>query len=161
MGYSREEYAGKPVIAILNTWNRIKAGAKWLRENYKRSISITQAAEGAGMSERTFLRRFKAETSVTPSEYLLGIRLEAVCRLLIETSLPVDKIARRCGMGGGERLSRVFRRRFSSTPTKYRAAHSGASGAEHFVLRHLAANFKFEVPTLFKYQPTIACWHAS
>ena len=110
--------------------DRIRAGAKWLRENYKRSISIAQAAEGAGMSERTFLRRFKAETSITPSEYLLGIRLEAVCRLLIETTLPVDKIARRCGMGGGERLSRVFRRRFSLTPTEYRAANSGATDSE-------------------------------
>jgi transcriptional regulator GlxA family with amidase domain len=110
--------------------DRIRAGAKWLRENYKRSISIAQAAEGVGMSERTFLRRFKTETSVTPSEYLLGVRLEAVCCLLIETSLPVDKIARRCGMGGGERLSRVFRRRFSLTPTEFRAANAGFSGAQ-------------------------------
>jgi len=110
--------------------DRIRAGAKWLRENYKRSISIAQAAEGVGMSERTFLRRFKTETSVTPSEYLLGVRLEAVCCLLLETSLPVDKIARRCGMGGGERLSRVFRRRFSLTPTDFRAANAGLAVAQ-------------------------------
>jgi transcriptional regulator GlxA family with amidase domain len=111
----------------VNAPDRIRLAAHWLRENCRRSVSVAQAAEVAGMSERNFLRRFKLETAMTPSEYLLKARFEMSCRFLRETNLPVDKIARRCGMGSGERLSRVFRRRLSQTPTEYRAAHS--SGA--------------------------------
>jgi transcriptional regulator GlxA family with amidase domain len=105
--------------------HRVQKAGQWLRENCKRSISISQAAEVAGMSERNFLRRFKVETGVTPSEYLLNARFEITCHLLKRTTLPVDKIARRCGLGSGERLSRVFRRRMSLTPSEYRAAHRG------------------------------------
>lgn len=98
----------------------ITAGADWLRENYMHPISIASAAEVANMSERTFLRRFRAETSMTPSAYLLAIRLDVVCNLLKRTRLPVDTIARRCGMGSGERLAKIFRRRLALTPSEFR-----------------------------------------
>ncbi|MGO4314074.1 AraC family transcriptional regulator, partial [Pseudomonas sp. KB_15] len=39
---------------------------------------------------------------------------------LKETDLPVDKIARRCGMGNGDRLATIFRKRFELSPTAYR-----------------------------------------
>jgi transcriptional regulator GlxA family with amidase domain len=99
------------------------AGASWLRENYMNPISIAHAAEAVNMSERTFLRRFRAETSMTPSEYLLEIRLRAVCNLLERTRLPIDTIARRCGIGSGERLAKIFRRRLSLTPSEFRDAN--------------------------------------
>jgi len=101
----------------------IREGANWLRENYMQPISIAHAAEVANMSERTFLRRFRAEASITPSEYLLEIRLGVVCSLLQRTSLPIDTIARRCGMGSGERLAKIFRRRLSITPSEFRDAN--------------------------------------
>jgi transcriptional regulator GlxA family with amidase domain len=109
----------------IDATHRVQKAGQWLRENCKRSISIAQAAEVAGMSERNFLRRFKVETGVTPSEYLLNARFEITCHLLKKTTLPVDKIARRCGLGSEGRLSRVFRRRMSLTPSEYRAAHRG------------------------------------
>jgi AraC-like DNA-binding protein len=118
-------------VDTMTQWTEpIRAGANWLRENYMRSISIAHAAEIANMSERTFLRRFRAETAMTPSEYLLGIRLGVVCSLLKRTRLPVDTIARRCGMGGGERLAKIFRRHLSLTPSEFRDENcqSRASG---------------------------------
>jgi transcriptional regulator GlxA family with amidase domain len=39
-----------------------------MRENYIRPISIADAARVAAMSERNFLRRFKAQIGLTPSE---------------------------------------------------------------------------------------------
>jgi Transcriptional regulator containing an amidase domain and an AraC-type DNA-binding HTH domain len=101
----------------------ISAAANWLRDNYMHPISIAQAAEVANMSERTFLRRFRAEASITPSEYLIEIRLGVVCSLLQRTSVPIDTIARRCGMGSGERLAKIFRRRLSLTPSEFRDAN--------------------------------------
>jgi transcriptional regulator GlxA family with amidase domain len=114
----------------IDATHRVLKAGQWLRENCKRSISVAQAAEVAGMSERNFLRRFKVETGVTPSEYLLSARFEITCHLLRKTTLPVDKIARRSGLGSGERLSRVFRRRLSLTPSEYRAAHRGQVDSE-------------------------------
>jgi transcriptional regulator GlxA family with amidase domain len=101
---------------------KIQESARWLEANGDRPISIDDAAQIAAMSERNFLRRFKMEMGVTPSDYLLYVRLDMSCRLLVETNLPVDKIARRCGIGSGGRLSKLFRKHLETTPTEYRAS---------------------------------------
>ncbi len=75
------------------------------------------------MSERNFLRRFKLEMGVTPSDFLLHARLETACGFLAETELPVDKVARRCGMGNGDRLAKIFRKRLLVSPTEFRQRH--------------------------------------
>ncbi|CAM2193587.1 Helix-turn-helix domain-containing protein [Paraburkholderia kururiensis] len=105
---------------------QIQASARWIEANGDRQVSIDDAAQVAAMSERNFLRRFKMEMGVTPSEYLLYVRLDMSCRLLTETNLPVDKIARRCGIGSGGRLSKLFRKHLGSTPTEYRATRRPA-----------------------------------
>jgi transcriptional regulator GlxA family with amidase domain len=99
---------------------RIQASVRWLEANGDRPITIDDAAQVASMSERNFLRRFKIEMGVTPSDYLLYVRIDMCCRLLIETDLPVDKIARRCGFGNGGSLARLFRKHLSTTPMEYR-----------------------------------------
>jgi transcriptional regulator GlxA family with amidase domain len=101
---------------------KIQASARWFEANCDRPIAIDEAAQVATMSERNFLRRFKIEMGVTPSEYLLYVRLDMCCRLLAETGLPVDKIARRCGLGGGGWLAKLFRKHLATTPTEYRAS---------------------------------------
>jgi transcriptional regulator GlxA family with amidase domain len=101
---------------------KINAAARWIRENYGRPISVAKAAQVAAMSERSFLRRFKSQMGLTPSEYLLRARLDASCLLLVATDLPVDKIARRCGVGSGDGLAKIFRKRLSISPTEYRIA---------------------------------------
>jgi transcriptional regulator GlxA family with amidase domain len=99
---------------------KVRRCAQWLRENCDRPISVADAAQEAAMSERNFLRRFKLEIGSTPSEYLLQARLDMTCRLLAGTELPVDKIARRSGMGNGDHLAKIFRKRWSISPTEYR-----------------------------------------
>ena len=104
------------------TREKIDNAARWIRENYGQPISVAKAAEVAAMSERSFLRRFKSQIGITPSEFLLRARLDASCVLLVSTDLPVDKIARRCGVGSGDGLAKMFRKRLSMSPTEYRIA---------------------------------------
>jgi len=109
--------------ADLSVADRIRRSAQWLRENCGRPISVAEAARDAAMSERNYLRRFRLEMGCTPSGYLLQARLDMTRRLLAETELPVDKIARRCGMGNGDNLAKMFRKRWSISPTDYRFRH--------------------------------------
>ena len=100
--------------------DKIKASARWIEANIDRPISIDDAAQVAAMSERNFLRRFKSEIGMTPSDYLLRARLNMSCRMLVESRLPIDKIARRCGIGSGGQLAKLFRKYLATTPTDYR-----------------------------------------
>jgi AraC-like DNA-binding protein len=107
-------------VATLTPAEKAQGSARWLERNCERAIAVSDAARTAAMSERNFLRLFKREIGLTPSEYLLRVRLDLVCQRLLQTDLPIDKIARRTGLSNGERLSKLFRRRFSASPTEYR-----------------------------------------
>lgn len=103
---------------------KIMASVEWIDANVDRPISIELAADVAAMSVRNFLRRFKAEVGMAPSEYLQHARLKLSCRMLRESQLPVDKIARRCGLGSGSQLAKLFKKHLSTTPTDYRSNNS-------------------------------------
>ncbi len=106
--------------SLNTTIDKIHESTRWMRENFGGDISVSDAAAVAAMSVRNYLRRFKSEFGVTPLEYLMQLRFEAICAMLVGTKLPVDKIARRCGMGNGDRLGRLFRKRYGVSPTVYR-----------------------------------------
>ncbi|RQZ07987.1 helix-turn-helix domain-containing protein [Burkholderia sp. Bp9031] len=106
---------------------QITASARWLEANVDRPVLIDDAAQVAAMSERNFLRRFKSEIGMTPSDYLQRARLNMSCKMLVESSLPVDKVARRCGIDSGAQLARLFRKYLSTTPTEYRARNEATT----------------------------------
>lgn len=62
-----------------------------------------------GLSGRKFLRHFsfKAEMGSAPHDYPLRLLLDRCRRLRVETRLPVDANARRCGVSSGGRLARA------------------------------------------------------
>lgn len=101
--------------------DRVRATAIWLRNNYGRAISVSDAVRVAAMSERNFLRHFKQEIGMTPSEFLLQVRLDRTVTLLMETDFPIGTIARQCGWGNGDRLAKIFRRHLDVTPSEYRS----------------------------------------
>jgi len=77
----------------------------------------------AAMNESSLARHFQRELGVSPSHYFLDLRLQIARRLLVETDLPLDRIARRAGMSSGVHLARNFKTRMKILPTEYRAFH--------------------------------------
>jgi transcriptional regulator GlxA family with amidase domain len=109
-----------------NVATTIREATRWIGEHCARPITVEDMAQSVSMSERTFLRHFKAETGMPPSEYLLRTRLDMACRLLITTTLPIDKVARRCGMCSGVRLAKIFKRSVGLSASDYRNGVSAA-----------------------------------
>lgn len=87
------------------------------------AMSMKVIAEQAGLSPVQFTRRFKAAFGCSPTEYVRQLRLERGKRLLLETSLTVDEIARECGYENGFYFSRVFTRQMQISPSAYRRTH--------------------------------------
>jgi transcriptional regulator GlxA family with amidase domain len=86
-------------------------------------------AAHACCSERTFARRFRAETGTTPLQWLLAQRVLAARRLLEDSDLPVELVADRCGFGTATGLRDHFRRACRTTPTAYRSTFRLAPAA--------------------------------
>ncbi|QYD71465.1 helix-turn-helix domain-containing protein [Paraburkholderia edwinii] len=115
----------KPVSVALDSHEpirqKIRDSAQWIARNCDKRISITTAAQHAGMSERSYLRHFRAEMGIKPSEHLRRTRVELASTLLAQSDLPVDKIARRCGLTSGECLARLFRQVVQLSPSEFRS----------------------------------------
>jgi transcriptional regulator GlxA family with amidase domain len=94
----------------------------WALEHLDRPLDVATLARHAAVSERTFARRFRAETGTTPLQWLLGRRVHEAERLLEGTDLPVEDVAARCGFGTAASLREHFARANATTPTGYRRA---------------------------------------
>jgi transcriptional regulator GlxA family with amidase domain len=97
---------------------------EWIRGNIGRRLDLAMLAGRAGESERTFCRRFTAQTSVTPARFVETLRLQAA-RHRLEGGASVKAAARAAGFASPEHLSRAFKRRLAMSPLEYRRAHLG------------------------------------
>jgi transcriptional regulator GlxA family with amidase domain len=104
--------------------DRFGALHEWINQHLAGDISLPVLARQAGMSERSFSRRYAEATGMTPGRAVEQLRLEAARRLLLETRLPVKRIAQRCGFGSEETMRRSFNRLLAVAPQDYRARFS-------------------------------------
>ena len=93
---------------------------RWLMEHLAEDLPLSRLASQAAMSERTFLRRYRAATGLTPARAIERLRVEAARQLLAETRLPAKRIAARCGFGSEETMRRSFMRLQGVSPQDYR-----------------------------------------
>ncbi len=93
----------------------------WIDANLSRDLSLPTLAVQAGMSERSFSRRYLEATGLTPARAVERLRVEAARRLLSDTRGPIKRIARQCGFGTEETMRRSFLRLLSTSPQDYRA----------------------------------------
>lgn len=103
----------------------LEATRAWALERLDQPLTVAQLARHAHCSERTFARRFRAETGTTPLRWLLTQRVERAQQLLETSDLPVELVARLCGFGSAAGLRQHFRRATTATPTAYRRTFAG------------------------------------
>jgi transcriptional regulator GlxA family with amidase domain len=96
----------------------------WIASHLADDLSLPVLASRAGMSERSFSRRYVEATGLTPVHAVERLRVEAARRLLSESRLPVKRISQRCGFGSEETMRRSFLRLLAATPQDYRARFS-------------------------------------
>jgi transcriptional regulator GlxA family with amidase domain len=97
---------------------------EWINGHLADDLSLSVLAARAGMSERTFSRRYAEATGKTPARSIERLRVDAARRHLSESRSPVKRIAQRCGFGSEETMRRSFLRLLAVTPQDYRARFS-------------------------------------
>jgi len=87
-------------------------------------MDIRQLSQWAAMSERTFMRRFRAATGMTPADWITRTRVDRAREMLESTELNVDEIAVRTGLGTPTTLRHHFRKKVGLSPVAYRRRFS-------------------------------------
>ncbi|MCK9895790.1 GlxA family transcriptional regulator [Frankia sp. AgB32] len=98
---------------------------EWALGRLDQPLRLDELAAHAGMSRRTFTRRFRAEVGLSPGEWLTRERVDLARHLLEHTDLPVERIAGRCGFGTAAALRQQLRDAVAVSPSSYRRTFRG------------------------------------
>ena len=111
-------------LSLQHEGNRFDDLHAWIAEHLTLDLGVPALAEQAGMSERSFVRHYRADTGQTPARAIELIRVETARRLLSDTGIPIKRVAVQCGFGSEETLRRSFLRAMGVTPQAYRERFS-------------------------------------
>jgi transcriptional regulator GlxA family with amidase domain len=96
------------------------ATRSWALEHLHQPFSLADLASHASMSIRTFTRRFRDETGLSPAQWLTRHRVDLARHLLEASNLPIDHIAHRAGFGTPASLRQHLHATIGVSPNTYR-----------------------------------------
>jgi transcriptional regulator GlxA family with amidase domain len=92
----------------------------WVLEHLDDTLALSELAEHARMSVRTFTRRFSGEVGMPPGQWLTAQRIERARQLLETSDLTIDHIATQAGFATGRSFRHHFRAAVGTSPSTYR-----------------------------------------
>ena len=108
-------------LALQSADDRFAPLHAWMADHLDADLSLRRLASEAAMSERSFARHYRESTGYTPGRAVERLRVEAARQLLLNTALPVKRIAAQCGFGTEETMRRAFLRVQGAGPQDFRA----------------------------------------
>jgi AraC family transcriptional regulator, transcriptional activator FtrA len=114
----QQQYIELPIPE--RTADSLQPVLNWMLDHLAEDHPVAALARRAAMSERTFARRFVAETGTTPHRWLSTQRVLHARTLLEDTALGIEEVARRCGFGNAALLRHHFHKIVGVAPADYR-----------------------------------------
>ena len=104
---------------------------EWAVEHLAEPLTLADLAEHARMSVRTFTRRFREETGISPLRWLAAQRIALARQLLESTDATVDRVAAEAGFGTPASLRQHLRAAIGVAPLAYRRTFRGVGVTGH------------------------------
>jgi AraC family transcriptional regulator of arabinose operon len=95
----------------------------YMQNDLRRSYTLCEMARLVNLSPSRILHLFKADTNMTPTQYLHTLRMQEAKQLLETTWLRVKEIGSMVGIAGQSHFVREFKRAYGFTPVNYRARY--------------------------------------
>lgn len=98
----------------------VKRALEFIQHSFTKPIRVGDICGKLDISRRQLEHRFRLAINSTPANEIRRARLANVKRLLVETSLSLDKIAVMSGYDYSEVMTRAFKQAFGKTPGEFR-----------------------------------------
>ncbi len=104
--------------------SRIDKVLSFLNQHYTRHITLTEIASVAAMNQTAFCRYFKGEMGKSFKNFLIEMRINYACKLLLDDSLNISQVSSSCGFDSTPYFNTCFKKVNGTTPSSYRKLHS-------------------------------------
>lgn len=126
----RRECAGNFAPILNHGDEAILKVQHWLQTSGAVDVNMAAMARQAALEERTFLRRFRAATGLTPTRYCQHLRVGKARALLEFTQRSVDQIAWSVGYQDPGSFRSTFRKITGLSPSDYRGRFGAPANAQ-------------------------------
>ncbi len=99
--------------------SRINKVFRYVIDNFKSNISISDAAKEANLTSTSFCRFFKQRTQKSFVQYVNEIRVEYACKLLIDGKDTINQIAHKSGFENISNFNTQFKKIVKLTPREF------------------------------------------
>lgn len=99
---------------------RMERVSKHIQANYQRSITLTEIADIASMTEQSFSRWFRQTSGLTFIDYLMQLRTTVASHLLVNTNKPMTEVAAESGFNSSSSFNRAFLKIKGCSPREFR-----------------------------------------
>ncbi len=104
----------------ISGYRTLKASIKYIHANYSEKISIPDLAKMEGLSNSRYITLFSKEMGKSPSEYILSLRLEKACELLLTSDMEISLVGASSGYKDQYFFSKIFKKHIGMSPSEYR-----------------------------------------
>lgn len=113
-----------------DVYRRIVKAKMFIDENFSEDINLEEIAEQACYSKFHFIRLFKRIYGITPSQYLMSVRIEKAKKLFRQRSTSTNKVCRAIGYKSASSFKGLFKRETSITPAGFKKRQSDLESAK-------------------------------
>jgi AraC-like DNA-binding protein len=100
-------------------FGKLSGVIKHMENHFAEALSMKDMAAVAGLSPAHFNRLFKAVLKMTPTEYLLSLRIHEAQRLLTQSSANIAEVAMKAGLFDQSHFTKKFRSATGVTPREF------------------------------------------
>lgn len=104
----------------INENERIRKAFNFIKDNYKKEVSLEKVSKEVHMTVPSFCRYFKSQTNKTFIQFLIEYRINNALKLLTQSDKDIKNISYECGFNNYSHFNRSFKKINLISPSDYR-----------------------------------------
>lgn len=99
---------------------RVQMVIDFIIDDLRRKLSLSDMAHSVNLSSSRFRHLFKAETGISPAQYLRLLRMQRARELIETTFLSMKEVMVKVGVSDKRHFAEDFKKVYGLTPAQYR-----------------------------------------
>lgn len=103
----------------------VARAVRYIHGHAREPLQVPDVARSVGLTRHTLEARFRKALGRSVHDEITGVRIDRICRLLLDTEMSVTEIAMEMGFTDVHHIARYFRRKKDMSPLAFRKRHRG------------------------------------